>query len=116
MDALYSWKFCQVYPIKLIRQKKLHEGFMVINHKSKEIIFLDECSMETLYRTCDYLLGNLILSLRKNKKNPLQLLLEYKFKSKSGNEVYKMKGRYCIEFISHDYDSILMNILDLTSK
>lgn len=75
IDAFFSWKFCQVHPISLIRNKKLISGFLVVNQNMKELIFLYDCSLEASYQTCDFLQASQILSMRKKKKNSSHILM-----------------------------------------
>ena len=75
LDSLLSWNFVQVHPIRLIKKSGQKQGFMIINIPLCEVVIVDEAGLESSYKTCEYIRGSEILSLRKKKNTTNRLLL-----------------------------------------
>ena len=46
------------------------------------------------------------MAIRKNKRNPQQVMIEFKF------TYPQMKGQFGLEVQSHDYDGLIFNLMD----
>ena len=95
---MYSWKFCQVFPIKLIKKSGSKQAYMFVDSTAgkAEIVFLEDVGLEASFMTCDYVKGAEIMTLRKKKNTTSQFLLELRLSYKG------ISGKYAIEFSAQD--------------